>query len=329
MTEAALLSIRNLQKRYRTRHGIIRAVEDVSIDIAPGETVAVVGESGCGKSTLAHSILGLVQSNGGTISINGGDAHSLPRRPGQRKDLRVGVVFQNPHSSLNPKMRVFNLVAEPLVSVLALRSKDLREAVEKQLTAVGLGEEHMRRYPHELSGGQMQRVAIARALALQPRLLILDEPTAALDVSVQAQILKLLKSLQDESGVSFLYITHDLASVQFMAQRVYVMYLGRVVESGQVSAVFSAPTHPYTRALLDAVPSLDPARRRCFAVLNGEIPSLLNRPSGCAFSPRCVWSTDICNSLEPELAAGNDGHMYACHRPLRRYEEANVGDAAE
>ena len=323
------MSIRNLQKRYRTRHGIIRAVEDVSINIAPGETVAVVGESGCGKSTLALSILGLVQSNGGTISVNGGDEHSLPRRPGQRKDLRVGVVFQNPHSSLNPKMRVFNLIAEPLVSVFALRGRNLRETVQRQLAAVGLGEDYMGRYPHQLSGGQMQRVAIARALALRPQLLILDEPTAALDVSVQAQILKLLKSLQEESNVSFLYITHDLASVQFMAQRVYVMYLGRIVESGQVKTVFDAPMHPYTRALLDAVPSLDPARRRRFAILNGEVPSLLNRPSGCAFSPRCIRSADICNRLAPELAAGDDGRMYACHRPLRRYAEADVGDAAE
>ena len=313
---AALVSVEGLRKSYSTRHGILTAVDGVDFEIGFGETLAVVGESGCGKSTLALTLLGLLPADAGTIAIDGEEPKSVSGAMMKRPGRDIGVVFQNPHSSLNPKMRVRALVGEPLLTAGNLRGAALVRRVADLLKQVGLGSEHMSRFPHELSGGQMQRVAIARALALQPRLLILDEPTAALDVSVQAQILKLLKALQTESGVGYLFITHDLGTVDYIADRVVVMYLGRIVESGPVAELFANPEHPYTRALLDAVPTIDPDRRGKLATVSGEIPSPLNRPPGCFFAPRCRWSGETCWQSAPRLGRVEPNRAYACHHPL-------------
>jgi len=307
----ALVSVTDVRKSFRTKQGVLSAVDGVSFSIEAGETLAVVGESGCGKTTLAMLLLGLAVADSGTIAVDRqrvGIARDAARRS-------FGVVFQNPHSSLNPRMRVGAIVAEPLTTAFKLRGAAVSDRVADLLQQVGLGPEHVNRYPHELSGGQMQRVAIARALALEPRLLILDEPTAALDVSVRAQILKLLKALQRRFGASYLYITHDLGTVGYMADRVLVMYLGRIVESGPVADVFADPKHPYTKALLDAVPTTDPRRRGRFQPLQGEVPSPVNRPPGCGFSPRCRWRSDHCLRSDPDLTIMPD-RAYACHHPL-------------
>ncbi|MER9338817.1 ABC transporter ATP-binding protein [Mesorhizobium sp. M0293] len=312
-----LVSVEGLRKVYPTRHGAIKALDDISFQIAPGETLALVGESGCGKSTLASALLGLVKFDAGTIEIGGNvvTAHLHGTTMPPRRD--IGVVFQNPHSSLDPRMKVRSIVGEPLSGILGMRGEAVTRRAGELLSQVGLGADYLNRYPHQLSGGQMQRVAIARALALEPRLLVLDEPTAALDVSVQAQILKLLKALQAKTNVSYLFITHDLGVVDYIAHRVAVMYLGRIVESGSVDEVFADPRHPYTRALLDAVPVIDPRRRRQSPPLDGEVPSPLNRLPGCAFAPRCRWATDECRSSEPALCEEEPGRRaYACFRPL-------------
>lgn len=313
---SALLCVEGLRKAYRTRHGVLKAVDGVDFEVHVGETLAVVGESGCGKSTLAMTLLGLVPADAGVMTLNGHASGLVSRVAAKRSDRDFGVVFQNPHSSLNPKMRVRALVSEPLVTAFGMRGDALSGRVVELLAQVGLGREHMNRFPHELSGGQMQRVAIARALALEPRLLILDEPTAALDVSVQAQILKLLKALQAETGISYLFITHDLGTVDYIADRIVVMYLGRVVESGRTADVFARPEHPYTRALLDAVPSLDPNRRGKLTTINGELPSPLNRPPGCGFAPRCSWSDGLCHQSDPPLVSIERNRAHACHHPL-------------
>ncbi|MCW0002151.1 ABC transporter ATP-binding protein [Pararhizobium sp. YC-54] len=317
----SLLSVAGLRKVYTTRNGTIKALDGVSFDIAAGETLALVGESGCGKSTLASALLGLASFDAGTIAIDGDaiTARSNWTKLPPRRD--VGVVFQNPQSSLDPKMTIRSIVGEPLQMVGA-RGDALTRRVTGLLSQVGLGPEFLKRYPHQLSGGQQQRVAIARALALEPRILILDEPTAALDVSVQAQILKLLKALQVRTNVSYLFITHDLGVVDYLANRVAVMYLGRIVESGPVADVFADPRHPYTQALLDAVPVIDPSRRRQQAPLDGEVPSPINRPSGCSFSPRCRWATNACRAHDPELCEDGGGRANACFHPL------NVGKSA-
>ncbi|MDE4618720.1 ABC transporter ATP-binding protein [Sinorhizobium meliloti] len=323
----SLLSVAGLRKVYTTRHGDIKALDGVSFDIAPGETLALVGESGCGKSTLASALLGLASFDTGTITIDGNatTAHSRWTKMPPRRD--VGVVFQNPQSSLDPKMKVRSIIGEPLQTI-GVRGDALTERVTELLNQVGLGPEFVRRYPHQLSGGQQQRVAIARALAREPRMLILDEPTAALDVSVQAQILKLLKALQAKSNVSYLFITHDLGVVDYLAHRVAVMYLGRIVETGPVSDVFTDPRHPYTRALLDAVPVIDPSRRRQQAPLDGEVPSPINRPSGCSFSPRCRWATSVCRASEPQIFEEGQQRGYLCFHPMSRGESGSSAESS-
>ncbi|HKI73915.1 MAG TPA: oligopeptide/dipeptide ABC transporter ATP-binding protein [Pseudomonadales bacterium] len=291
-------------------------MDDVTFQVNKGETVAVVGESGCGKSTLAMTVLGLETATAGEIVVEGDRLGDVSRVVADRLGRDVGIVFQNPLSALNPKMKVAAIVGEPLKTALGLRGKDLHERVALLLEEVGLRPEHMRRYPHEFSGGQCQRICIARALALKPKLLILDEPTAALDVSVQAQILKLLNELQRELGVSYLFITHDLGTVDYIADRVLVMYLGKIVENGPVAQVFSAPAHPYTRALLDSVPTLDPAQRGALKIISGEVPSPVNRPPGCAFAPRCPRAEGRCRQEVP-LSTARDGiREVACFHPL-------------
>ena len=312
----SLLSVRNLSKRYRTRHGVIRAVDDVSFDIESGETVALVGESGCGKSTVALALLRLIDHDGGTVHFDDTD---IDRVSGRAQDVlrrELSIVFQNPYSSLNPRMRVRDIVGEPIRTAYEVDRKETEERVVRHLRDVGLGPEHLRRYPHEFSGGQRQRIAIARALALEPALLILDEPTAALDVSVQAQVLNLLRELQARHALSYLYISHNLATVECMADRVLVMYLGRIVETGRVESVFSSPRHPYTRALLDSIPLPDPRLRHRLKPLGGEVPSPLHPPPGCAFAPRCARATETCRTMVPMLQFLDAARSSACHHPL-------------
>jgi oligopeptide/dipeptide ABC transporter ATP-binding protein len=311
-----LLSVEHLTKHFPTRHGVVRAVEDVSFTVAPGETLALVGESGCGKTTVALSLLRLLRPDSGRVSFEGVDLEGGTDKAEKAWRQRLSIVFQNPYSSLDPRMRIRNIVGEPLITSYGLRGRALTERVVRHLSEVGLGAEHLSRFPHEFSGGQRQRIAIARALALEPKLLILDEPTAALDVSVQAQVLNLLQGLQGRLGLSYLFISHNLATVENIADRVLVMYLGRVVEEGPVEQVFATPCHPYTRGLLDSVPSTDPRLRARLRPVSGEIPSALNPPPGCAFSPRCTRASEECRAAPPPMMAVGSGRSHACLHPL-------------
>lgn len=310
------MAVAGLKKQFSTKHGLVTAVDDVSFSVDKSETLALVGESGCGKSTVAMMLLGLLRPDSGEVTVEGVDVLGRKRVSRKQHARDLGIVFQNPYSSLDPKMRIRSIVSEPLRTVLGLRGQAAIDQVVELLSNVGLGREHINRFPHEFSGGQRQRIAIARALALKPKLLILDEPTAALDVSVQAQVLQLLKDLQAEMGLSYLFISHDLATVEYLSKRVMVMYLGRIVETAPVETLFTRPGHPYTRALLDSVPSIDPSRRQQLHTLSGEIPSPLNRPPGCAFAPRCSRADRRCNMDSPGLQAGSTGHHVACFHPL-------------
>ena len=314
---SALLEVRDLDKRYRTRHGVIHAVQRVSFDVREKETVALVGESGCGKSTVALSLLHLIEHDGGQVRFEGIELDQLKGREEQALRRDLSIVFQNPYSSLNPRMRVKDIVGEPIRTAWRLKGREVIDRVQRQLNAVGLGPEHLQRFPHEFSGGQRQRIAIARALALEPKRLILDEPTAALDVSVQAQILNLLRELQQRLGLSYLLISHNLATVESIADRVLVMYFGRIVESGTVAEVFNDPRHPYTRALLDSVPSIDPSQRHRLKPLEGDLPSPLRRPPGCAFAPRCPHAAHDCTVRPPPLGSIGSREA-ACYHPLGR-----------
>lgn len=313
MTE--LLSVQGLSKRFSTGDGFIRAADDVSFTIDEGQTLALVGESGCGKSTVAHMVLQLLRPDSGRIIFDnqeigsGGAGDSAWRR-------QLSIVFQNPYSSLDPRMRVKDIVAEPLITVKRLKGQALNQMVARHLDDVGIAPSLMSRFPHEFSGGQRQRIAIARALALEPKLLILDEPTAALDVSIQAQVLNLLQSLQRRLSLSYLFISHNLATVENVADRVLVMYMGRLVEEGPVDKVFSAPRHPYTQALLDSVPTVRSAQLDRLKALPGEVPSALNPPLGCSFASRCARATEKCGISTPPLVKYETGRSCACHHPL-------------
>ena len=293
---------------------MVRAVNGVSLTVARGEALGLVGESGSGKSTVGKAALRLVDATSGTVKLDGEDitrATPAEQRPLRRK---AQMVFQDPHSALNPRMTILRSVAEPLLLHTGLRGERLRRRVSELLEIVGLERQFLYRYPHELSGGQKQRVCIARAIALEPALLVLDEPTSALDVSVQAQILEFLKRLQADLGLAFLFISHNLAVVRYLCTRVAVMYLGRIVEEGATEAVFTAPRHPYTEALLGAVPwpeAVQPAGR---ALLGGDVPSPIDLPPGCSFTGRCPRRmTGVCDTAVPLLVEVTAGHHAACH----------------
>ena len=308
-----LLAVEGLVKLFSTRRGTLKAVDGVSFTLDEGRTLGLVGESGCGKSTTARLILRLLEPTAGSVRYRGRELTTLP--PGEMRRVRreLGIVFQDPYASLNPRMTLRNIVGEGL-RVWEPRA-DIAGRVAGLLERVGLDPAFARRYPHELSGGQRQRVAIARALAPGPSLLICDEPVSALDVSVQAQILNLLADLQRDLGLTILFISHDLAVVRHVCDRVAVMHLGRIVEIGTRSEVYGAPRHPYTRALLSAVPVPDPSRERGRrrVRLEGEIPSPLDPPSGCTFRTRCVHAAERCAAEEPELALHGLDHPVACH----------------
>jgi len=320
---APLLSVRNLVKEFRVRElgraAVVHAVSDVSFDVMPGETLALVGESGCGKSTTGRCVLRLIEPTSGSVQFRGQDLLRLPHRELRRARRHMQFVFQDPQASLHPRLTVRRLLSEPL-EVHGEPDDVVRERVDELLRLVQLRSEHLDRYPHEFSGGQRQRVGIARALAISPSLLVLDEPVSALDVSIQAEIMRLLIDLRERLGLSYVFIAHDLAVVRQLADRVAVMYLGKIVETGPADDVYDNPQHPYTQALLSAVPVPDPAveLQRKRIVLAGELPSPIDPPSGCRFRTRCWRAEERCATEEPPIAAPagvHPLHTVACHFP--------------
>ena len=320
-----LLEINNLRKYFPIKQGLlrreignIRAVDDVSFYINEGETLGLVGESGCGKTTTARCILRAIDPTSGEIlfrSEEGGtvDVAAAPRA--QLRSLRqeMQMIFQDPFSSLNPRMTLMDIVGEPLV-ITGVAKSEREDRVAELLSMVGLRPEFMRRFPHAFSGGQRQRIGIARALALNPRLIVADEPVSALDVSVQAQVLNLMMDLQSELGLTYLFVAHDLSVVKHISDRIAVMYVGKLVEMAPTDALFDSPKHPYTAALLSSVPEPDPRVRRDRVVLQGEVANPANPPSGCYFNPRCEYATDICRSEPPQLREIAPNHYASCHR---------------
>ena len=303
---AALLELVDVKTHFPVRggaRGVVKAVDGVSASVAAGEVLGLVGESGCGKSTLARTILQLVPATAGMVRFEGTDLCRLAPRALRRLRPALQMVFQDPYASLNPRMTVFDALAEPMLVHGLARRRELAARVGALMGRVGLAARFMRKYPHEFSGGQRQRIAIARALALNPRLVVADEPVSALDVSVQAQILNLLARLREESGLAMILISHDLSVVKHVAGRIAVMYAGKIVESGAAGDVFSHPLHPYTMALLSAAPIPDPARERARrrVLLRGDPPSPLNPPGGCPFHPRCAYATPACAEATPAL----------------------------
>jgi oligopeptide/dipeptide ABC transporter ATP-binding protein len=309
----ALIEALNIKKYFPTRGGrMVKAVDDVSFSIESGETLGMVGESGCGKSTIGRVILNLIASSDGQLMFEDRNVFDLPRAERRALRRKMGIVFQDPYSSLNPRMNVLQIVGEPLIVHHKLKGANLRGKVVDLLGQVGLKPEQINRYPHQFSGGQRQRLGIARALALGPKFLILDEPTSALDVSVQAQVLNLIKKLQAAKALTYLFITHDLNVVRYIADRVIVMYLGKLVEEGNVADIFKQPLHPYTQALLSANPKIDPSLRGERTLLEGDVPSPADPPPGCSFHTRCPIAVDECRKIEPELRQVSDRKV-SCH----------------
>ncbi|WP_059015439.1 dipeptide ABC transporter ATP-binding protein [Mycobacterium sp. M26] len=320
-----LLEVTDLVVHFPIKSGIVvdrevarvHAVDGVSFTLHEGETLGLVGESGCGKSTLCRAILQLVAPTSGSVRFDGQELVGLSRRALRPLRREMQMIFQDPFASLNPRKRVGQIIGDPLELHGLASGAELKRRVQDLLDRVGLQAEHYNRYPHEFSGGQRQRIGIARALALQPKLIIADEPVSALDVSVQAQIINLLEELQEEFGLSYLFVAHDLGVVRHVSDRVAVMYLGKVVENSDSDGLYDSPLHPYTNALLSAVPIPDPRKNldRERITLEGDVPSPIDPPPGCRFHTRCVSATDICRTEEPALTAHGDSHVVACHHP--------------
>ena len=313
-----MLSVEGLVKRFRADGGrsVVHAVEGVSFSIPEGRTLGLVGESGCGKSTVARTVMRVYEPTEGSIVLDGTDISRLKERELRPLRRKMQMVFQDPYASLNARMKVRDIVAEPLVAHGVAPSRgELDDAVAAMLERVGLGRQHMDRYPHEFSGGQRQRIGIARALSIDPKVLICDEPISALDVSIQAQVVNLLRSIQREKGLAYLFIAHDLAMVRYVSDRVGVMYLGRLVEACASDDIYRKPLHPYTKGLLDSIPSPrppEPGARRG-AAIEGDIPSPMAPPPGCAFHTRCKYAKDACREATPRLQEVEVGHEVACH----------------
>lgn len=317
---SVLLEVKNLVKHYPVRKGVfgrvtgqVHAVDDVSFSIAEGETLGLVGESGCGKSTTGKAVLKLVEPTSGSIDWRGRRIDQLSAanmRPFRRE---LQAVFQDPYSSLNPRMRAQDIVGEPIRNFENASNAEIRERVAALFDKVGLRADQMIKYPYEFSGGQRQRLGIARALALKPKLIVCDEPVSALDVSVQAQVINLLMDLQDEMQLSYLFVAHDLAVVEHISHRVAVMYLGKIVELTDKRSLFARPQHPYTEALLSAVPTPDPRAQKKRIILGGDVPSPINPPAGCRFHTRCPYAVERCRAEEPAMKEVRPGHFVACH----------------
>jgi len=309
-----LVDVRRLSRYFPVGNRMVKAVRDVTFTIAPRETLGVVGESGCGKSTLGRTLLRLYEPTDGEFYFNGTDVFKARGKESFQLRKEMQMIFQDPYASLNPRMTVENIIGEGMDLHHSMLGHRRREKIEELLSMVGLGKKVLHRYPHEFSGGQRQRIGIARALAVQPRFIICDEPTSALDVSIQAQIVNLLKELQNQLGLTYLFIAHDLSIVKYMSDRVAVMYLGKIVEIGETEKIFSRPYHPYTRALLSAVPIPDPhiERKRSRFLLKGDPPSPFQIPSGCAFHPRCPLAKDECKKEDPKEKEIEKGHFVRC-----------------
>ena len=323
--DAPLLEVEHLKLHFPIKKGIlfdrevarVHAVDDVTFTLRDGETLGLVGESGCGKTTLSRAIMRLADATAGAIRFHGRDVSRASRRELGPLRREMQMVFQDPYASLNPRKRVGQIVGMPLRRHGVAREEADRRVLEL-LDRVGLSRDHVNRFPHEFSGGQRQRIGIARALALDPRLIVLDEPVSALDVSIQAQIVNLLDDLQDELGLTYLFVAHDLSVVRHVSDRVAVMYLGKLMEVSPAEELYTKPIHPYSAALLEAIPIPDPRRNRerTRSVVSGEPPNPIDPPSGCVFHPRCPRATDVCRTVEPPLTQYANGHLAACHHPL-------------
>ena len=321
MSTDPLLSVKNLKKHFAVKGGVfarqvdkVHAVDGVSFDIGKGETLGLVGESGCGKSTTGRCILRLIEPTSGEVWMSGRDVTRMDHNALRTLRRDMQIIFQDPYASLNPRLTVAAIIGEALeIHNLAKSKKELEERVVQLLETVGLQPDHMRRFPHEFSGGQRQRIGIARALAVEPKLLVCDEPVSALDVSIQAQVINLLEDLQDKFGLTYLFIAHDLSVVEHISTRVAVMYLGRVVEVAPSRELYDNPQHPYTEALLSAVPIPDPTVKRKRIMLQGDVPNPIRPPSGCHFHTRCPIAKPDCAQRDPQLHEAKPGHWVACH----------------
>ncbi|MBA4549195.1 dipeptide ABC transporter ATP-binding protein [Thermoactinomyces intermedius] len=316
----ALINVKNLKKSFPVYGGLwskkvgeVKAVDDVSFTIEEGEVLGIVGESGCGKSTTGRTIIRLYEPSGGEVEFNGKNLFALGKEEMRKTRRDLQMVFQDPFASLNPRQKVREILEEPLIVHSMGTPKERKEQVQELLRVVGLNAFHGERYPHQFSGGQRQRIGIARALSTKPKLIVADEPVSALDVSIQSQVLNLMMDLKEQFSLTYLFISHDLSVVKHISDRVGVMYLGRMVEISPRDELYEKPLHPYTQALLSAIPVPDPTAKRERIILEGDVPSPENPPQGCAFHPRCPYVTDRCKEERPELKDAGGGHMVACH----------------
>ena len=319
MPDQNLLEVKHLQKTFILHRGMfhpkqyVKAVDDVSFSVRKQESFGIVGESGCGKTTIGRMLIRLLEPTAGNVFFEGKDLFSLPQKAFRKQQCDLQIVFQDPFASLNPRIPIGRIIGEPLKIHGLMAAKERRKTVEELLDVVGLKPEFYSRYPHEFSGGQRQRICIARALVLKPKLIVADEPVSALDVSIQSQILNLMRRLQQEYGPTYVFISHDLSVVKHFCDRIGVMYLGKIVEMASKEDVYHSPYHPYTRALLSAIPIPDPNVRRERIILSGDVPNPANPPSGCAFHPRCPKAMEICTHTSPKLVEVKDAHQVACH----------------